>query len=332
MSQISELSSKENLNAQHPNKFSGESVQTNAYVDREINLSQWWKILVNGRLTIALLASLALLVSLVAVSNMPNVYRAEALLVPAVAEENAGMRGIVGQIGGLANLAGVSIGSDGIDKTELSLEVLKSRVFIIGFVDRRELVVPLLAGKGWDDKSQKWLIDENKYDSKNGKWLVDFLPENSAQPSQLVVYDKFKSVLSVTQDKKSKLIYVGVELASPVAAKQWVDWLVEDLNVQIKQRDIENARKSIGYLQDQIAKTPVKEMQQIFYQLIEDQTKQMMLAELRDEYVLKTVDPAVMPEDKIRPKRLVICFFSALFGALAGVLIVSLRNFRQISG
>lgn len=302
------------------------------YSDREINLSQWWKILVEGRLTILILSSLALVLSAAIVWTMPNIYRAEALLVPATAEDSGGMSGIVGQFGGLASLAGVSLGSDTVGKTDLALEVLKSRVFINGFVDKHDIVVPLLAGKGWDNENEKWILDESVYDIDKDHWSTEFLSKGNDKPSRQRVYKKFKSLLSVIQDKKSKLVYIGIDIASPVAAKQWVDWLVADLNVQIKQRDMENARKSIGYLQTQIEKTPVKEMQQIFYQLIEEQTKQMMLAELRDEYVLTTVDPAVVPEEKIAPGRIAICFFATLLGVFLGIVLVSLKHFWVANG
>jgi hypothetical protein len=39
-------------------------------------------------------------------------------------------------------------------------------------------------------------------------------------------------------------------------------------------------------------------METVFYQLIEEQTKNMMLTQVKAEYVLKTIDPAQVPEKK----------------------------------
>jgi len=61
-------------------------------------------------------------------------------------------------------------------------------------------------------------------------------------------------------------------------------------------------------------------MQTVFSQLIEEQTKTMMLAEVRSEYVFTTLDPAVIPEDKSSPKRGAIVFVGLFVGLLVGVI------------
>ena len=71
----------------------------------------------------------------------------------------------------------------------------------------------------------------------------------------------------------------------------------------------------------------VTEMQKIFFQLIEEQTKTIMLAEVREEYVFKTVDPAVVPEEKSKPKRALICILSVLLGGMLSMMIVLIRHF-----
>jgi LPS O-antigen subunit length determinant protein (WzzB/FepE family) len=66
-------------------------------------------------------------------------------------------------------------------------------------------------------------------------------------------------------------------------------------------------------------------MQNVFYQLIEEQTKSLMLAEVQDEFVFKTVDPAIVPEEKAGPKRALICVLATLLGGMLAVAIVLVR-------
>ena len=66
-------------------------------------------------------------------------------------------------------------------------------------------------------------------------------------------------------------------------------------------------------------------MQNVFYQLIEEQTKTLMLAEVKDEYAFKVIDPPVVPEEKVGPKRALICILSILLGGMLGVAIVLIR-------
>ena len=54
-----------------------------------------------------------------------------------------------------------------------------------------------------------------------------------------------------------------------------------------------------------------------------------MFANVRDEYVFKTIDPALVPEQKFKPKRALICILGFLFGGILSVLIVLARYFLK---
>ena len=54
-----------------------------------------------------------------------------------------------------------------------------------------------------------------------------------------------------------------------------------------------------------------------------------MLANVRDEYVLKVIDPAIVAEEKSGPKRAIICVLFVLLGAFLGVITVLLRSFLR---
>ena len=71
------------------------------------------------------------------------------------------------------------------------------------------------------------------------------------------------------------------------------------------------------------------DMQTIFYQLIEEQTKTIMLAEVSSEYVLKTIDPANSPDEKAKPKRALIVVLGTMLGGILSVLIVLVRYFTN---
>ncbi|MGU5528099.1 GNVR domain-containing protein [Aeromonas caviae] len=101
--------------------------------------------------------------------------------------------------------------------------------------------------------------------------------------------------------------------------------MIDDLNSTMKQRDQEESKRNIAYLTEQLSKTSVADMQKVFYQLIEEQTKTLMLAEVNQEYVFKVLDPAVIAEEKIKPKRALIVVLGALLGGMLGVMIILVR-------
>ena len=84
----------------------------------------------------------------------------------------------------------------------------------------------------------------------------------------------------------------------------------------ITQIDKEEGRE--GKLQE----TNIAGMQQVFYQLIESETRTVMLANAQDEYIFKTVDPAVVPQEKSEPKRALIAIVATMLGGMLGVFTV----------
>jgi LPS O-antigen subunit length determinant protein (WzzB/FepE family) len=69
----------------------------------------------------------------------------------------------------------------------------------------------------------------------------------------------------------------------------------------------------------------------MLFSLIEEQTKTLMLANVREEYVFKTVDPAVVPERKSKPMRVFIVILTALLSGFFMSMIVVVRYFNRLS-
>ena len=150
------------------------------------------------------------------------------------------------------------------------------------------------------------------------------------RPSLLEAHEEFMDILGVSEDKKTGYVTVSVDHHSPVVAAQWVNWLVNDVNAAVKTQDVDEAEKSIEYLQQQVANTSLADLQAMFFELIRSQTETVMLAEVRPEYVFKTIDPAVVPEEKSSPNRALICIFGTLFGAAASSLFVLVSHRRNV--
>ncbi|MGL5949005.1 MAG: GNVR domain-containing protein, partial [Aeromonas sp.] len=273
-------------------------------------------------LTTLLGAAIAVAVAL----YLPNVYKAEALLAPSTEQSGGGLSAMAAQFGGLASLAGVNLNSGGPAKTDIAVEVAKSRQFLTQFIRKYQLEVPLLAVTHADKVSGELVIDPKIYDAPNKQWVREVKPPQSVAPSDWELVKAARKIFNVSIDKKSGLANVSVEYFSPQVAKNWVDWLVADLNAEMKQRDQANVKRNIAYLTEQLAKTPIADMQKVFYQLIEEQTKNLMLTEVHQEYVFRTLDPAVIAEEKDKPKRALIAVLGTLLGAMLGVMVVLIRH------
>ncbi|MBY5978943.1 Wzz/FepE/Etk N-terminal domain-containing protein [Ferrimonas balearica] len=315
--------------SEHPSHYQRDAqFDERALRDDVIDLRELFSALWAGKIWIVAITLIFAVGSVVLALSLPNIYKSEALLAPASNEQGGGLSGLAGQFGGLASLAGINLGNGGgIDKTTMAIEVMKSREFLGQFVQQHDLMVPLMAGKEWNPNNNQLILDPDIYDAESETWLRQPTPLRTGEPTLLEAYRAFRGIFQVNQDKQTGLVTVSVEHYSPHIAKQWLDWLIAAINEEMKARDQKEAQRSIAFLETQLAQTRVAEMQTVLYQLIEEQTKTMMFAEVRDEYVFKTVDPAIVPEMKAEPSRALICVLGTMLGGMLAVFLVLVRHF-----
>ena len=300
-----------------------------APVDDEIDLKELFMVLWSGKWLITAVTGLAAVISVVIALMLPNIYTANALLAPAE-QSGGGMSALMQQYGGLASLAGVTLpGGEEASRAQLGMALMTSRGFLGDFVKRRDILPELMAVKAWDAGSGEIVFDPESYDIASKTWVREVEAPKLSIPSAQEAHKAFSEILVVSQDKQTSYVTVSIEHQSPVVAAQWVNWLVEDVNAAVKAQDVAEAEKSIEYLREQVTNTSLADLQAVFFDLIQSQTETVMLAEVRQEYVFKTIDPAVAPEEKSKPSRAIICILGTLFGAALSCMLVLGRHYSR---
>ncbi|WP_137222145.1 Wzz/FepE/Etk N-terminal domain-containing protein [Shewanella sp. MEBiC00475] len=297
--------------------------------DDEIDLRELFSVIWQGKWLIVSITLIFAVASVVFAINQPNIYKSEALLAPADTEQGGGgLAALAGQFGGLASMAGINLGGGGgVDKTQMAIEVMKSRKFTSDFIQKHDVLPDLMAAKKWNMADNTIIYDEELYNQVDQKWLRIVDAPFKPKPSMQEAYKEFSEIIAINAAKDTGMVTVSVEHLSPVIAHQWVNWLVADINKEMKDRDVAEATRSTKFLKSQIQQTNVADIRSILYKLIEEQAKTIMFAEVRDEYVFKTIDPAFIPEEKSKPKRALICVLGTMLGGIFGVMFVLIRFF-----
>jgi hypothetical protein len=141
----------------------------------------------------------------------------------------------------------------------------------------------LLGTAGWNLRESRWTYDLEVYNPDTEKWGLDDEGQ-SLKPTDWDLVKTFKgNHLSVSENSDNGMITVSVKSQSPIAAKNWAEWLVRDINEHMRDQDIEEAEASIDYLESKLNETSIAGMQQVFYQLIESETRTVMLANAQKE-------------------------------------------------
>lgn len=151
--------------------------------DDEINLLDLWRALARYKLMIIVITLLATAAAVTVALMTTPIYRAEVLLAPVSDDEQGAMGAIASQLGGIASLAGINMGSGG-GSTAQALATLTSRRFINDFIAENKLMPVLFADK-WDVTSKTWKVKSP-----------------SDEPTMGTAYETFKNILVVNSDKK----------------------------------------------------------------------------------------------------------------------------------
>ncbi len=276
---------------------------------REIDFVDLWRVLARRRWTIVLVATLVAAGAIAAAFLMTPVYRAQVLLAPVIDEPAAGgLAALAGQFGGLASLAGIEVPGSG--NTEEAVAMLRSRQLTTAFIEDESLLPVLFAGS-WDETAGAWRDDDDI-------------------PTMDDAYELFdEDIREVTHDTKTGLVTLSIEWTDPQLSADWANALVDRVNTAMRERAIDEADRNVFYLERELQKTGIVELQAAIYRLIESQISNRMLANTRDEYSFKVIDPAVRSDDDnfVRPQRLPMVALGVVLGLVAGVIAAFFADF-----
>ncbi|MDC1208354.1 Wzz/FepE/Etk N-terminal domain-containing protein [Litorivicinus sp.] len=294
--------------------------------DDEIDLFKLIATIWSGKWVIVTFSVIAAGLSAYVALQMPNSYRVEIKIAPVANGEVGQMGGSLTQYRGLASLAGISLPSSGRGETDLLLEILKSREFISRFIEDEALGPRLLALGRYDRTNNKEYMDPRIFDPIAKQWLREVNPPQLAEPSEEELYNKFLDSLIIMKEKASPLIVVSFEHQSPLLGFDILRRIIKRLDDYARKKDKTKSEQSIKYLENKLSETRLVEVERALYQMIESQTKTLMLAEVNADYVFQVIDPPQVPERQVSPKRAHIVILSTLVGGMIGVLIVLISS------
>lgn len=220
----------------------------------------------------------------------PPTYRADVVVTEVHDQGMGGAAQLANQISGLVNLSGLGLGAN---RMEPDFEaVLESHRLVEEYITRNGLLPRLSHG------------------SK--------VPLTMWRAVQLFE----KDVVSIRQDPRRGVTTLSVEWTDAVTAARWANGLVGLANELLRTRALEEAQRNIVYLNAQADRTNEVELRRAIFNLIESETKTLMLANGRIEYAFRVVDPAVPPEIRSGPHRTLLLVTGLLVGLLLGGVAV----------
>ena len=201
--------------------------------------------------------------------------------------------GGLAQLGGLASLAGINVGSLG--GSQNAVAVLKARDFARQFIEEKNLVKVLL------------LKRLNEIPPVDVRDAVKFFDEE---------------VRTVVEDKKSGLVTLSITWTDPAVAADWANEIVKRVNQRMRAQALQESERNIKYLQGEIASTNVTAVQQAIGKVIESEMQKLLLARGSEEFAFKVIDKAVAPKKRAKPQRILVVVAAAVSGGFLSLVLV----------
>lgn len=236
---------------------------------------------------------------------MTNIYTAKAVLKPTSQTQGAGrLSALASQFGGLASLAGIAMPASA-SSTEM-VTLLKSNILKKEIIENNQLL-PVLFPDRWDKKKKNW-----------GKRSV---------PDTWDGIRKLNNIVTINYNIKEDIITISTDFPDPDMAAKIVNYFIITLNDHMSLEAKRVAVVNREYLGKQLLETNDPIVQQKIYNLIADKIETMMMAEVKEGFAFKVLDPPMAPDKKSKPKRAQMVVVSFMVSLFLGVFVVLFREY-----
>ena len=294
------------------------------YSDDEIDLRQLLQVLWEGKIIIILITAIAAISSVVYSLQLTNEYQSESIV---IVRSNAQSQGMFSQYSGVASMIGINLPASGDNKALQAIEIIQSRKFVKQLLTFENILPSIMASKSYDSSSKELLFDQNIYDSETKIWTREPNKNGQKKPSYLQAHRVYMGMISISQEQKTGFISIHIVHISPIFAKEFLELIIREANVLLRNRDMEESRKAIQYLKSELSKTSLVEIRESINALIEAQLETQMLSQINEDYVLVEIEPPFIPEQKSGPFRLPMVLLTTILAGLLGAIIALVRHY-----
>jgi hypothetical protein len=236
----------------------------------------------------------SLIFSLLIFFLIPAKFSSKAVLAPAQ-DLNEALKQQSG-LGSFGNILGIDTMSGNLYKFNQSIEILSSFRFFKLFVEKYELK-----------------------DSINSEPIM--FKGKTLQDAYKIFHEQ---IVVIDFDARRGMLTISAQHSSQEFSKYLLDNMIKEVNLSVKNEDIEKSKLSIEFLEQKIKETDLSEIKEGLSDLVQKQIETIMIAESSPEYVFKTIDSAIVPERNNRNDYLIMFPVLLLFTLISVVLLLKI--------
>lgn len=279
------------------------------FEEDESDLGFFWAVLCKVWWKIVLLSSAVGVVTLLYMFIMPNIYKATAVITPAIDEKKQNPA-----LGAFASL-GVTIG--GPSSVEELESLFKSDDLTVRVFTRYNL---------WS------IILSETIDHTTGKgkraWTESMFGDKK-EPKPLSEWDAIraaKSCMRVSVNKKIGTVSLSFESPSAEGSATIVKYYLDEGKNSLQEEALGRATKNKKFIEEQIGKTVDALTRDRLYYLYSQEVEREMMARNREQFGFRVIDSPRVPDRKFKPNRTKTTILAIILSFLAGCVYFVIRE------
>ena len=173
-------------------------------------------------------------------------------------------------------------------------------------------------------KSRTFLEHLLKKESIKDKLISD---RELKSTSHIEIHKKIYSEdLNIYKNKDTGLIHFSFKHPSPEFSQEFLKVVINEINIVFKENKIKELKLAREYFQNEFISATERSLRDSISYLIEKNINSSMLANVRSEYVLKSIEEPYIPEEKYSPIRMLFIIFGGAFGFLIISIFILIKS------
>lgn len=265
-----------------------------SYIEDEINLLDYFNVLKKRKKLIIIIVVISVLTTGIISLLQTKIYEAKAVIEPVTPQSTpSGMNALAAQFG---------ISPPPPTNAAETVNLLKSKILMEKIIKNHDLL-PVLLEKNPKDKS------DNERIWMGIRALMD--------------------ITNVNYKQKDNVIELSVQFKDPKIATDIVNYYLTELTDHMSSEAKRVALTNKKYLESELNATADPFIKTKIYSLIAQQIETAMLAEAKENFAFKVLDPPKIPDTKIKPKRKMMVMMSFVVSLFLGIMIAFFKEYLE---
>jgi len=263
--------------------------------DDEINLLDYLNVIKKRKNLIVIIVVVCVVIAVIYSLLATRIYQSKAVIMPVAQQsEQGGMSAIAAQFG---------LSTPSTSNVSELINLLKSNILMERVIKKNDLLSVFF---------KKEELKNIPDDIKTWKGIRTL-----------------KGVFSVNDNKREGIIELSAEFKDPKIAKDIINYMLTELTNYMSSEAKRVAETNRKYLETLIDKNADPLIRQKIYSLIAKQIEISMMAEVKENFAFKVIDPPKVPDRRIKPKRTQTVILAFIISLFAGIFIAFFMEYVE---